>query len=204
MLPTPVPKPTWVDSTALREFQERNNLGVYVYDWHTHSVSDEGGDVEISAPRFLFKPDKIYDDEVTLLFFEGFFTLIKNTVQNGRNAFFTTQRDENVREVKTGMRACHRCMDFFTHKVSKDREKSVWQKHMDCKDCSIQDAEPADYRLPKGKEAFIFFKEHGLQHNRPCVVYADLETSNEQFDDGKQLRRANEEEGDQTKGRIAF
>ena len=87
-----------------------------------------------------------------------------------------------MREVKTGMRVCHRCMDFFTHKVSKSGAKSVWEQHMECKDCSIQDAEPCDYRLPKGKEAFIFFKEHGLQHNHPCVVYADLETSNEAID----------------------
>ena len=56
---------------------------------------------------------------------------------------------------------------------------------MDCKDCSIEDAEPANFRLPKGKEAFIFFKEHGLQHNHPCVVYADIETSNEALEDGK-------------------
>ena len=75
------------------------------------------------------------------------------------------------------------------HKVPKSGEKSVWQQHMECKDCSIQDAEPANYRLPKGKEAFIFFKEHGLQNNHPCVVYADFETSNEQFDDGKKLKR---------------
>ena len=116
---------------------------------------------------------------MTLLYFNGFFTLIKNTQRNGRNAFFTTQGDENVRRVNCNMRACHRCMDFFTHKVPKSGEKSVWQQHMDSKDCSIQDAEPANYRLPKGKEAFIFFKEHGLQHNHPCVVYADIDTSNE-------------------------
>ena len=100
-----------------------------------------------------------------------------------RNAFFKTDGDENVREVGYEMRACHRCMDFFTHTVSKSGKKSVWQLHMDSMDCSIQDAEPANYRLPKCKEAF--FKEYGLQHNHPCVVYADIETSNEVLEDGK-------------------
>ena len=124
MLPAPVPDPL-ADASALREFQERNNLGVYVYDWHTHIVSDESGDVEISAPRFLFKPDKIYDDEVTLLYYNGFFTLIKDTLRNGRNAFFRAQGDENSRDINGTMRACPRCMDFFTHKASNNDEKSV-------------------------------------------------------------------------------
>ena len=133
----------------LKPFEDRNNVGVYVYEWHDNHAA------LVRRPTVV----RSREDEVVLLLHEDHWVLVTKT-----RTFLAGPGQKR-------QRVCYRCGGVSWH------TDEHLDKHLDAGKC-LEDVthQPLGYRLPSEKASALRFQkfEHQLAH--PIVAYCDFET----------------------------
>jgi hypothetical protein len=133
----------------LEPFEEHNNVGVYVYEWHENHAA------------LVRRPSTVRsrDAEVVLLLHDDHWVLVTK-----HRAFLA-----GPGQIK--QHVCYRCGTVFWH------SDVVLNKHLDAGMC-LEDVthQPLDYRLPEEKHSTLRFQKYEHQLSHPIVAYCDFET----------------------------
>ncbi len=145
----------------LSEFEEANDLGVYVFAWRVISA-DKGFAYQIRRPK------QVHSRDVQLLLFKGHFLYIKNF-----KSFFSLRPFG----VNNNDAICHRCLYPVRDREGGGKMEAHLRRGRCIKDDSQCTLEP---RLPKltknGKIPTLSFEKFGDTFDHPLVVFADFET----------------------------
>ena len=156
----------------IAEFEHKNSIGVYIFDWHFVQVES----ISTDWARPIRAPARAYEQEVLLLLHSGHFCLITNFQA------FVSRQHSSIRTIKVPtMHTCHRCMQNF------DSAGNL-HKHLEDRNCHrglLKDSK-TKLCLPglagKNRDE-VPTKRFTGEHKKvvhPLVVYADFETFFEQ------------------------
>jgi hypothetical protein len=156
-----------VELNSITQFEEANNIGVYVFGWC--QAASGGFARPVRAPRV------VREREVQLLLHKGHYLLVTR--------FSALMRLDGSAHVHT----CHRCIQSF-------RSEANLKKHLELGRCLPgMPAPPPTASLPRplpGSRVVIKkFSKYELLHDAGILVSADLETSQERLDEQRGLKR---------------
>ena len=151
---------TWpVPLQELTPFEEKNQVGVYVYTWCQEG--DEG------YARLIRAPERPFDEEVQMLLYKGHYLLVTR--------FAALMRLAGPHAARSFM--CHRCL--YTTEDERTMAEHLAKRDPCCTDLhSVRYSmgkQPNTAILPKGEQAILRFKNHHLRHDQPIMIYADFE-----------------------------
>ena len=168
----PLERPNTKLADRLQEFEQKNDVGIYVYSWEE---KDYGHGAIMCRARLCRTPTRLHKLECIVLQHRNHFVWVKNY-----QALMSCHGTSDVKTTRDGIaiKHCHRC-------GSRYRTQKLLDKHLETCDPWNLDAPDLKRKTylpqpaPDGRAPTIHFKHSYQRHMVPLYVVADCETYRE-------------------------